>query len=644
MTLSKLSIRNAKRQAQDYLIYFATIILATALIYSFNGLIFSDELLKLSQFMTSLPIVIIFCSIAVVCIIGWLVYYTTNFMLIKRSRELGTYILIGLENQQVAKLFLLENLIIGGSALLFGLFFGNFLFQTLRAILLALFHMPYTFRFSFSLRAAGLTLLYFIGIYFFAQLKSRKKIYSMKIYDLIYFERQNELAVIQKSPYRRKIFFFSIVLGIIGIFLLLMRNLPSGLIGAVCIILFLYGFFLSFSSGIPAWFEKRPAKKYTGQNLLLFRTLSAKLATMGIVMATIALLFTGVLIAQGTGFILSALFQNRAEQTSCFDLFISSADPNTDFYDYFHYIQSNIPITDSREYQTYQGETSQITDLLSEVGKYFHSYPYDFLMKFSDYTALRTILGYPKVSLEPNTYLIHCMPYLKSKINTYSQPIKINNHTLTKGKTYTENFAQYLWNGNGQGFIIIVPDDLLLSRPISHTIYAAMTAEPISESQYYELSKIQDNRSEEYYDTLYAKAQSEREAASMTAIFVFPLYYLAFILTMTSATILTIQQLSECNHYRHQFCLLQKLGMEQKEMRQVLRQQFTIYYTMPAVPPLLIAIPFILNLGNATEPGTLTGISHPIIITAITLGLFFFIYSIYIIMAYTSLKQNVLPK
>ena len=77
-------------------------------------------------------------------------------------------------------------------------------------------------------------------------------------------------------------------------------------------------------------------KKYTGQNLLLFRTLSAKLATMGIVMATIALLFTGVLIAQGTGFILSALFQNRAEQTSCFDLFISSADPNTDFYDYFH--------------------------------------------------------------------------------------------------------------------------------------------------------------------------------------------------------------------------------------------------------------------------------------------------------------------
>ena len=171
-----------------------------------------------------------------------------------------------------------------------------------------------------------------------------------------------------------------------------------------------------------------------------------------------------------------------------------------------------------------------------------------------------------------------------------------------------------------------------------------MTAEPISELQYYELSKIQDNRSGEDFDTLYAKSQSERDAASMTAIFVFPLYYLALILIMTSATILTIQQLSECSHYHRQFCLLQKLGMDRKEMYQVLRQQFTIYYTMPAIPPLLIGIPFILNLGNEIEPGILVGTSHPLVITGITLGLFFLIYSIYIIIAYTSLKRNVLPK
>ena len=117
VTLSKLSLRNAKRQAKDYLVYFVTVVMAAGLIYAFNGLVFSKEVLELSASMSNLPAAIVFASIVVVCIIGWLVHYTTGFMLTKRSRELGTYILIGLEPKQVTRLFLMENLIIGSAAL-----------------------------------------------------------------------------------------------------------------------------------------------------------------------------------------------------------------------------------------------------------------------------------------------------------------------------------------------------------------------------------------------------------------------------------------------------------------------------------------------------------------------------------------------
>ena len=110
MTLSKLSLRNAKRQAQDYLVYFATVVMAAALLYSFNALVFSREISTLSQSMAMLPMMIVLASIVVVCVFGWLVAYATGFMLQRRSRELGTYILIGLENKQVARLFFLENL------------------------------------------------------------------------------------------------------------------------------------------------------------------------------------------------------------------------------------------------------------------------------------------------------------------------------------------------------------------------------------------------------------------------------------------------------------------------------------------------------------------------------------------------------
>lgn len=129
----------------------------------------------------------------------------------------------------------------------------------------------------------------------------------------------------------------------------------------------------------------------------------------------------------------------------------------------------------------------------------------------------------------------------------------------------------------------------------------------------------------------------------MTAVTVFPLYFMALALTMTAATILTIQQLSESSRYKQQFCLLQKLGMDRFEMERTLRTQFLIYYTMPAVPPVLIGAPYILHLANATEPGLMIGTSSPLAIAGIALGMFFLIYILYILLAYNSLKRNVLP-
>lgn len=105
VTLYKLSWRNARRQARDYLVYFVTIVMAAALIYAFNGLVFSREIADLSEKLASLPLMIVLASAAAVLITGWLVSYTTGFMLSRRSRELGTYILIGLEHRQVARLF-----------------------------------------------------------------------------------------------------------------------------------------------------------------------------------------------------------------------------------------------------------------------------------------------------------------------------------------------------------------------------------------------------------------------------------------------------------------------------------------------------------------------------------------------------------
>ena len=649
MTLSKLSLRNAKRQALDYLVYFVTVVIAAALIYAFNGLVFSDEIRNLSQMMEQLPLVIVLASAVVVCIFGWLVSYSTRFMLSKRSQELGTYILIGLTNNQVAHLFFLENLAVGGVALGLGMTLGGLLYQALRAVVMAIFGLPYRFSLSFSLPALGLTTVYFVFIYMYALLKSRKRIRKMKIYDLIYFDKLNEGAVIQTTKKRRRIFTISIILGVIGTIMIMGNNLFIGLIGAGCLIFFLFGFFLCFASGVPAFFDRRPAKKYQGQNLLIFRTLTAKLATMGIVMAVISLIFTATLITEGSGFVIRGILKGRADENACFDLYLGIEGKRQDPDPYLDYIAENIPVEQSVLYHVYESGNSQVMDYVNECTVYYnYGYEEDPVLRFSDYAALRAIAGYPAVEPEQGQYLIHCIVYLEEVLENYTQTLTFGETTLDPGGVHTEHLAQGIGVGNGRGYILVVPDEAAEELRTEHLAYAAKTAEPVTEDQYYMLTVIADReydirKSPSDYSFFTTKANLEAEVAAQTTVLVFPMFYLVLALIMTAASILTIQQLSETERYKRQFALLRKLGMARQEMSYVLRNQFVIYYTMPTVPSLLISIPFILHLAQTPEPGVMVGMNSPVAIVAISLGTFFLIYAVYILLAYTSLKRNVLP-
>ena len=650
VTLSELSLRNAKRQARDYLVYFVTVVMAAALLYSFNGLVFSQEIITLSKGISVLPLMIVLASVVVVCVFGWLVAYATRFMLLRRGRELGLYLLIGLENRQLARLFFLENLAVGGCALVLGIALGGLFYQAFRAIVLALFGLPYAFSFGFSLPALGLTVLYFALIYLFALRRSRKYIRRANIHDLIYVDRANEGMVIQTGNVRRWMFSFSIVLGVAGTCLLMAGGAIWGITGAGCVIAFLFGFFLSFASGVPAFFDRRPARKYRGQSLLVFRTLTAKLATMGVLMATISMIFTATLISEGAGLVFRGLFAGRAAENACFDLYIGAAGDGPVSQDYFDFIQDNISVERELHYCVYQAEDSRVMDYVERMGEDYHRYfDRDPVLRYSDYAALRAIAGYPPVELKPGEYLIHCRAYLEKHLTGYTQPISLGGASLIPGGVHAEHLLQNYDTGNGARYILVVPDEAAEGLPVFHHAYAAKTTQPVTEAQFDVLCDInyrlgEQNLLEPSYDEIHTKASEKAEEAAQTVLVVFPLFYLALALTMTAATILTIQQLSETERYRRQFQLLQKLGMDRREMAKALGRQFMIYHALPAVPPVLIGIPFILHLSRAPEPGVMVGMNSPGAIAAISLGIFFLIYAIYILLAYTSLKRNVMPE
>ena len=85
--LGKLAYRNTKRNIKDYLIYLITVTASFSLIFAFNLVASSDEIVKLCSSMDAFKNSLFAVNILIIFVICFLINYTTKFMFEKRSKE-----------------------------------------------------------------------------------------------------------------------------------------------------------------------------------------------------------------------------------------------------------------------------------------------------------------------------------------------------------------------------------------------------------------------------------------------------------------------------------------------------------------------------------------------------------------------------
>ena len=106
--MCKLAFRNVKRMAKDYIVYFMTMAVVTALMFSFHTLLFSKDVQNLFQMDAMMSVMTGLATAFIVPIIAWLINYMVRFVLEKRSREFGIYLLVGVKKKEIARLCCLE--------------------------------------------------------------------------------------------------------------------------------------------------------------------------------------------------------------------------------------------------------------------------------------------------------------------------------------------------------------------------------------------------------------------------------------------------------------------------------------------------------------------------------------------------------
>lgn len=430
--LSKLALRNVMRSARDYLVYFLTMMLVTAIMFAFHSLLFSREIQQLFEMAVIFAVLVGLATFFVVLIVAWLINYMVRFILEKRSREFGIYLLIGMKKKEISRLYMRESLLLGAAAFAGGLALGILLQQILLAILYSMIMMEYRPRLEWSMGCLITTAACYGGCYLLALLRCRGKFRKMNIHALMSSQKQNE--EIRESHEQAKRW----LLPLSGLFLLAFAlflfffkawNVPVILGFLLGLVLTIYVFYTGVAAWVICYIRRKGAGIFKGQNLFLLRQFSSKLKTLRFTLGTLTSLFVLALL----GCAIALMFNDYQNQTLLdkwpFDVMVFSSDTSDTFREELDLLNRECSVEESLIYDIRQNGTDTVNAWLYAHLKTFGGaytdedggldrealgrdeiwayYEHDTYLALSDYNRLREMAGLLPVELEEGEYLLH---------------------------------------------------------------------------------------------------------------------------------------------------------------------------------------------------------------------------------------------
>ncbi|MDO4554664.1 MAG: ABC transporter permease [Lachnospiraceae bacterium] len=682
--LTNLSIRNAKRQIGEYLIYWISLIGIIALMYAFNSLIFSKTMQKLFAAIggnQDLGYMIILFSIIIVMVLGWFVSYMMDFMLRKRSREISTYMILGTENTDICKMLFYENLLLGVMAVIIGLFFGTLISKVLEYFVIHLFHVQDALMTLFSIKAAGLTILYFCAVYAIVLHRNRRKIKKVKIIELLNYDRGNDTIPSKKVANGMGALIISILafIGSLYMFSMPSQQFSDIAFGTILILLCLILFFYGITFVVNEFFIRSKKWKFQNNRMVIMRWFLSKANRMSLSEGIISILFTVSIICVG----LSATFYQVMEKSvdaQPFDISVLHQNEGGNFQPYYTFLSERVELTDAHAYNIFTNhDTTSIEKRNQTLEKYWKKTnkklstedytvaenQYDMFMKYSDYSTLCKLLGRDVIEINSTQYIVHCLPYLKNDFKI-GDNLNISNDTLTCKEIYSDPFAQYGGYGNGQDLLIVVPDQYTEQMDVLYSLFVANSLELMDSDIFQELeerfpqirplnsnavtvgengfsSKLLDS------DADYYSGKLAETPTSQAILIILPLFYLSLVICIISIVILAVQLLTEGNMLKKHYDLMQTLGVEHYTLSKTLRKQAILYFALPFIPAIIVGGGLLIPLSRMM---LILSYNVPIFenakfliysIVAGSLLLFCGMYFIYAFISYHILKRGIIP-
>lgn len=662
----KIAIGNVKKSFKDYTIYFLTLALAVCIFYSFNSIESQKAVLELKssgkESINALVTVIAYISVFVSIVLGSLIIYANNFLIKKRKKELGIYMVLGMGKGKISRILVTETLIVGVMSLISGLLLGIIASQGLSLLTSKLFDIPMSdYSFIISISSIGKTILYFSIMFFLVIIFNTAIISKYKIIDLLTSGRKNE-EIKFKNPI---VYFISFIICVISLGLAYNIIMEIGLNVkdqrfSISIILGVIGTVLFFFSlaGFVLFIVKRSKGIYfKGLNIFVVKQLNNKVNTNFISMSIICLMLFLTICVLSTGISFKNALESGLRDSTPFDATgriyvrdgainnIEDSLKNLGFkfedgeeYAYYNLYESNLTPVEMFSNGVSKKDKEKLNKLRYKVS----------VMKLSDYNKIMKLENKVEVNLSRDESLLLSNIYETEAIESYVKDNKyINFHNkqfvIKGGKVIKDNISTDMMKNT---FPTIVVNDeetkgLKIQENVININYDKNSAEK-SEKKLLDLfasfTRGEQNLDNTDFIIGYTRQQIYDGNKGMTTIILFVGIYLGIVFLITSMAVLALQQLSEAVDSIDRYKALKKIGANEKMMKKTIFIQTLVYFSLPVILAFVHSVVGIKVTNNFISMFNKTNISGSAMITAL---IFMIVYIGYFYATYSGYKNIV---
>lgn len=635
--LFKLSIKNMRKTIKDFAIYVLTLVLGVAIFYMFNSLDSQEAMMQVSSSTRELIKLMItmlgFVSVFVAVILGLLIVYANNFLINRRKKEFGTYMMLGMSKGQISRILLIETIFVGIISLIVGLVIGVFASQFMSVLVGKLFAADMSkFEFVFSKDACIKTCIYFAVMYIAVMISNTFTISRYKLINLLNASKKNEQIKIKNLWVCILVFIIGVVIlgyayykvtGGVNELSTADTILPIILMGIVGTILV----FWSVSGFILKLVQLRKNIYLKDVNMFVLRQLHNKINTTVVSMSIICLMLFMTITILSSALSLNNTMRKDLEDTTPVDLNLyktanlpenekmSKAQIEDSRKTMIQTLEDNgfdmtklkdvveIPIYATNEL-TWRDTLSPVYD---EVKQQFPNLLYETaeeIVKVSDYNKIARLYGNIEYQLKDDEYIILCD--FDNMKNLRNKALKADSTITIAGKEYKSKYDEcqngyiYMAGSHINNGIVLVPDSCNLTEDMKEETFLAANYNATTEEEKEEIEKICTGETE----TEFSKNLNEKDitidgmtkiaiiesSLGVSTIVLFIAIYLGIIFLIASSAILALKQLTESSDNKQRYAILRKIGADEKMIKGALFKQIGIFFLMPLILAIIHSI------------------------------------------------------